>query len=207
MWKAAPALPAFASKKSHSRRRWLLLSSTVIFCFIVLALGLELGLRCVSKYRAGSSENRPSQSSGHYGIPEHLERINIDQLIKSSQLDLRTNFVISAEPAVRNCVFNITQGLAAPDGFLKPMIVVNGQSPGPLIEANTGDRIRVRVNNQLESWSTSIHWHGINQNDSPWMDGVEGVSQCGIPPGQKFTYEFTIDDQRRTFWWHAHLAV
>lgn len=123
------------------------------------------------------------------------------------QLELRTDFVISAESAVRDYAFNITQGLTAPDGFLKPMILVNGQSPGPLIEANTGDRIQVHVNNQLESWSTTIHWHGINQNNSPWIDGVGGVSQCGIPPGQGFTYEFTVDGQRGTFWWHAHLAV
>lgn len=207
MWRATPALPAFASERSHSRKRWLWLLSTATFCFVVVALGLGLGLRCVSKYRAGSGESHPSQSSTNYGILEHLERIDIDRLINSTQLELRTDFVVSAEPAVRDYVFNITQGLAAPDGYLKPMILVNGQSPGPLIEANVGDRVRVRVNNQLESWSTTIHWHGINQNDSPWMDGVEGVSQCGIPPGEDFTYDFAIDDQRGTFWWHVHLSV
>jgi FtsP/CotA-like multicopper oxidase with cupredoxin domain len=39
------------------------------------------------------------------------------------------------------------------------------------------------------------------------QDGVAGVSQCGIPPGQNFTYEFTLEDQRGTFWYHSHLSV
>jgi FtsP/CotA-like multicopper oxidase with cupredoxin domain len=39
------------------------------------------------------------------------------------------------------------------------------------------------------------------------MDGVASVSQCGIPPGQSFTYEFVITGQRGTFWWHAHLGL
>ncbi len=55
--------------------------------------------------------------------------------------------------------------------------------------------------------STSIHWHGINQRNTTWMDGVMGVSQCAIPPGGNFTYEFTIVDQRGTFWYHSHLSV
>jgi len=38
-------------------------------------------------------------------------------------------------------------------------------------------------------------------------DGQMGVSQCGIPPGQSFTYEFRIVDQRGTFWYHAHESV
>lgn len=67
--------------------------------------------------------------------------------------------------------------------------------------------VRVRVNNLMANLSTTIHWHGIDQKETTWMDGVVGVSQCGIPPGQSFTYEFHIDDQRGTFWWHAHLGV
>ena len=38
-------------------------------------------------------------------------------------------------------------------------------------------------------------------------DGVAAVSQCGIPPGKFFTYNFTLVDQRGTFWYHSHLSV
>ncbi|KAI8960712.1 Cupredoxin [Daldinia sp. FL1419] len=122
-------------------------------------------------------------------------------------LHLDTEFVVSTAPRVREFEFNVSVALAAPDGFRKPMVLVNGQSPGPLIEVNVGDTMRVRVNNLMGNSSTSIHWHGINQIGTPWMDGVAGVSQCGIPPGQGFTYEFRVLDQRGTFWWHAHSSV
>lgn len=59
------------------------------------------------------------------------------------------------------------------------MILVNDQFPGPLIEANIGDTISVTVNNQMTNWSTSIHWHGIAQTDTNWMDGVAAVTQVG----------------------------
>ncbi|KAG0290183.1 hypothetical protein BGZ98_003565 [Dissophora globulifera] len=75
--------------------------------------------------------------------------------------------------------------------------------PGPLVEANTGDRIVVKVTNNLVN-GTSIHWHGMFQNGTNWMDGTVGVTQCPIPPGQSFTYNFTVPNQWGTYWWHAH---
>ncbi|KAK0654913.1 multicopper oxidase-domain-containing protein [Cercophora newfieldiana] len=122
----------------------------------------------------------------------------------SEQLDLKTGFEVSSVPKSRDYVFNVTLGRGNPDGFDKSMIFVNGQSPGPLIEANTGDIIRIVVNNQLPEESTTIHWHGIDQRNSNWMDGVHGVTQCAIPPGQSFTYEFNVTGQRGTFWYHSH---
>ncbi|KAB5576457.1 Cupredoxin [Coniochaeta sp. 2T2.1] len=133
--------------------------------------------------------------------------IPIDKLVNATELSLLTGFVISRTPAVREYEFNISQQHGAPDGFKKLMTLVNGQSPGPLIEANTGDTVRVVVHNQLSNTSTSIHWHGIDQRNSSWMDGVSGVTQCGIPAGESFTYEFTIVDQRGTFWYHAHTTM
>ncbi|KAI1774910.1 putative multicopper oxidase [Hypoxylon cercidicola] len=179
--------------------------SLVCFSIVALALGLGLGLR----YRPYQTIYRaaPSNYSSYYGIPEDLDFIPIDQLVNKAELELNTGFVVSKEPSVREYVFNITQAGAAPDGFSKPMVLVNGQSPGPLIEANTGDVIRVHVNNLMPNQSTTIHWHGINQRQTPWMDGVVGVSQCGIPPQRNFTYEFRVPDQRGTFWWHAHTSV
>ncbi|KAH7031100.1 Cupredoxin [Microdochium trichocladiopsis] len=158
-----------------------------------------------------SSSATPLNYSAEYGVPEGLPFVEIEDLINASELNLDTEFkrtqLNTTSGAVREYTFNITQALAAPDGFTKPMILVNGQSPGPLIEANTGDTLRVHVHNHMSSTSTTIHWHGIDQVNSTWMDGVVGVSQCGIPPGQSFTYEFTVGKQRGTFWWHAHLSV
>ena len=48
----------------------------------------------------------------------------------------------------------------------------------------------VNVSNELSTESTSIHWHGITQRNTPWMDGVSGLSHCPILPGSTFTYRY-----------------
>ncbi|CAK7214492.1 hypothetical protein SEUCBS140593_002200 [Sporothrix eucalyptigena] len=125
----------------------------------------------------------------------------------SKNFDLKqTGFSATGTPQRHDYIFNITRQISNSDGFDKPMILVNGQSPGPLIEANVGDTIRVVVYNSMSSDSTTVHWHGIDQRNSAWMDGLYGVTQCGIPPGEKFTYEFTAQGQRGSFWYHSHVT-
>lgn len=100
----------------------------------------------------------------------------------------------------------IQNHLHAPDGIVRPMILVNRQFPGPLVEANEGDTIVIHVDNQATN-ATAIHWHGIYQIGTPFMDGTVGVTQCPIAPGKQFTYEFTVSNQSGTYWWHAHYGV
>ncbi len=76
----------------------------------------------------------------------------------------------------------------------------NGSSPGPTIEAIEGDRVRIYVTNHLNE-PTSIHWHGIILPNG--MDGVAGLNQKSIQPGQTFKYEFTLK-QSGTFMYHPH---
>ena len=76
----------------------------------------------------------------------------------------------------------------------------NGQTPGPTIEAVEGDRIRILVTNKLAE-HTSIHWHGIFLPNG--MDGVGGLTQPHIKPGETYVYEFTLR-QHGTFMYHPH---
>ena len=76
----------------------------------------------------------------------------------------------------------------------------NGQSPGPLIEAVEGDHIRILVTNNLPA-HTTVHWHGILLPNG--MDGVGGLTQKHIRPGQTFRYEFTLR-QHGTYMYHPH---
>ncbi|KAL7781260.1 Cupredoxin [Trichoderma afarasin] len=109
-----------------------------------------------------------------------------------------------ASAATVNYDFNITWVTANPDGaFARPVIGINNQWPIPRIEANVGDRIVINVNNQLGNQSTSLHFHGLFMNGTTHMDGPVGVSQCEIPPGHSFKYDFTID-QPGTYWYHSH---
>ena len=76
----------------------------------------------------------------------------------------------------------------------------NGSTPGPTIEATEGDRVRILVTNHLPE-PTTVHWHGILVPNS--MDGVTGLNQAPIPPGETFTYEFTLK-QHGTYMYHPH---
>jgi FtsP/CotA-like multicopper oxidase with cupredoxin domain len=76
----------------------------------------------------------------------------------------------------------------------------NRSTPGPLIEAAEGDRLRLFVTNHLPE-PTTVHWHGMIIPNG--MDGVSGLSQRPIPPGETYRYEFTAR-HAGTFMYHSH---
>src|SRR5581483_5987293 len=73
-------------------------------------------------------------------------------------------------------------------------------TPGPTIEAVEGDRIRILVTNKLPE-PTTVHWHGLLLPNG--MDGVTGLNQKPILPGETFQYEFTLK-QSGTYMYHPH---
>lgn len=83
--------------------------------------------------------------------------------------------------------------------------VVNGQFPGPAVEATEGDTVVVHVINQ-SPYGITIHWHGVKQRLTCWADGAGMITQCPIQPNTAFTYRFTVAGQEGTLWWHAHVA-
>ncbi|MBK6277706.1 MAG: copper oxidase [Gammaproteobacteria bacterium] len=76
----------------------------------------------------------------------------------------------------------------------------NGSTPGPTLEAVEGDRVRIFVTNRLPE-HTTIHWHGLYLPSG--MDGVGGLNQPHIQPGETFVYEFTLR-QHGTHMYHPH---
>ncbi|HEY2144480.1 MAG TPA: copper oxidase [Steroidobacteraceae bacterium] len=99
-------------------------------------------------------------------------------------------FHLVAEPVVRE----IAPGMKA------RLWGYNGQSPGPTIEVVEGDRVRIFVTNRLDE-HTSVHWHG--QRLPNGMDGVAGLNQASIKPGQTYVYEFAAQ-RAGTFMYHPH---
>jgi manganese oxidase len=99
-------------------------------------------------------------------------------------------FHLVAEPVIRE----IAPGMKA------NLWGYNGQSPGPTIEVVEGDRVRMFVTNRLRE-PTSIHWHG--QRLPNGMDGVSGLTQPSIKPGQTYVYEFAAQ-RSGTFMYHPH---
>jgi len=99
-------------------------------------------------------------------------------------------FHLVAEPVIREIAPGMTAHLW---GY-------NGQSPGPTIEVVEGDRVRIFVTNRLPE-HTSVHWHG--QRLPNGMDGVAGLNQPSIKPGQTYVYEFAAQ-RAGTFMYHPH---
>ena len=85
-------------------------------------------------------------------------------------------------------------------GLVADCWAFNGQVHGPTIEAVEGDRVRIYVTNRLPA-PTAIHWHGILLPNG--MDGVGGLNQKVIQPGETFKYEFPLR-QHGTHMYHSH---
>jgi FtsP/CotA-like multicopper oxidase with cupredoxin domain len=111
-----------------------------------------------------------------------------------------------APSTTRHYHWTIQDTIRNPDGVYRPMIVINGQFPGPIVECNEGDTLTIHVDNKATN-ATSIHWHGLYQNGSNWMDGTVGITQCPIAPAAQFVYNFTITGQSGTYWYHAHHSL
>jgi FtsP/CotA-like multicopper oxidase with cupredoxin domain len=113
-----------------------------------------------------------------------------------------------AEPTPSGVVHEV-QLTAAPtelpllDGQLLKVWAYDGQVPGPTLRVRLGDTLRVTLANRLPE-PTTIHWHGVRLPNA--MDGVPGVTQPAIEPGQRFTYEFMPKDAG-TYWFHPHLSA
>ncbi|MEM5581875.1 multicopper oxidase family protein [Roseibium sp. AS2] len=85
-------------------------------------------------------------------------------------------------------------------GGLSDLWLYNGRLPGPDIRVTRGQRVRVRFINKLDE-PTSVHWHGIRIDNA--MDGVAGLTQPAVKPGESFDYDFVVPDAG-TYWYHAH---
>ncbi|KAJ3490762.1 hypothetical protein NLG97_g5718 [Lecanicillium saksenae] len=145
-----------------------------------------------------------STSIWHYAVSS--PRTNMQPKEPQLAIDLHPEDHMFRQPKTLTFQWNITSGYLSPDGTRKQIYLVNGKFPGPLIEARTGDHIIVQVTNSLpDDEGVSLHWHGLQMRGHNAMDGAVGITQCPIPAGQNFTYDFLIgDEEHGTFWWHSH---
>ncbi|RDW66476.1 putative Laccase-2 [Coleophoma cylindrospora] len=100
-------------------------------------------------------------------------------------------------------VENVT---VAPDGYERYAMTFNGTVPGPTLTADWGDELVIHVTNNMKNNGTAIHWHGMRQKGTLEMDGVPGVTQCPIAPGESLTYSFQAT-QYGTTWYHSHFSL
>ncbi len=85
-------------------------------------------------------------------------------------------------------------------GKIIKAMTYNGQVPGPEIRVREGERVRVVLKNELQE-PTTVHWHGVDVPNA--MDGVPGITQKPVQPGETFVYEFEARPSG-TRWYHTH---
>lgn len=175
----------------HLRTVWVVIGSVLVALFVLLAL-LTFTKRVIVQQNS-NTEIGEIEGIGSFRRPP-----------KDYILDPAWDF--NAPKKTREYKWTIVDIVGNPDGVFRPMLTINGQFPGPLVECNEGDHLVIEVENQSIN-STSIHFHGIFQNGTNFMDGTSGITQCPIAPGRKFRYEFTVNGQSGTYYYHGHQAV
>lgn len=122
--------------------------------------------------------------------------------------DISTNYydVVPDTGVTVEYWFELTNITASPDGYARNVLTVNGSFPGPTIEANWGDTVIVHVTNSLSNNGTSLHFHGIRQNYTNSMDGVNSITQCPVAPSHSVTYTWRAT-QYGSSWYHSHYSL
>lgn len=105
-------------------------------------------------------------------------------------------------PLITAKIVNITLIVKYTQLYDKQVITFNGTIPGPEIIVNENDFLNINVINLLDV-PTAVHWHGQFQLSTPQSDGMPGLSQCPIQPGESFLYSFYANPSG-TFFYHAH---
>lgn len=131
-------------------------------------------------------EHHETQSGGQEShqsdfVQYHEDIPDVPLVRDMNQYLLNSSWDFHAQPTTREYHWTITDADLNPDGIYRPMMLINNQFPGPLVECNEGDTIIVNVDNHAVN-ATSIHFHGIFQNGTNFMDGTVGVTQCAIAP-------------------------
>lgn len=122
--------------------------------------------------------------------------------------NLQTNYYdeVPDTGVTREYYWSIINTTLAPDGRERQVWTVNGSFPGPTIIADWGDTVVVHVTNELDFNGTTIHWHGIRQNQTNPQDGVPAITECPTAPNGTTTYTWRAT-QYGTTWWHSHIGV
>ncbi|OQU96854.1 hypothetical protein CLAIMM_02879 [Cladophialophora immunda] len=131
--------------------------------------------------------------------------------VTGEQLDVTTDYedaALTPNGTIRNYTLYVTENNTInADGLnFTDARMFNGIFPGPLLEACWGDTVNVTVVNNMTFNGTSIHWHGIRQWKTMHMDGVNGITQCPIAPGDSFSYVWKVM-QYGSSWYHSHYSV
>ncbi|KAF5550364.1 laccase precursor [Fusarium phyllophilum] len=176
----------------------------LISILLLAAVTLRLQVRASTHKETHPKPPQPSKPAPTPETIKHQEPIpSAPQLRDTKEYILSSSWDFNSPLTTREYFWTINDAVLNPDGVFRPMILINNQYPGPLVECNEGDTIIVHVENKAFN-ATAIHFHGMFQNGTNNMDGTVGITQCAIAPNSNFTYKFDVKGQHGTYWYHAH---
>ncbi len=158
-------------------KRWLLVAT-----LILLAAG------CISLTDDDTHTHTPDTL---HEMNRSTEGLPSSQATQTVNLDDGDTYQLTAEPVEHD----------PGTGDTLRMMAYNGQVPGPTLKAPQGATVEIQFDNHLEV-PTTVHWHGIRLDNA--NDGVPGITQDPVAPGESFTYTVTLPDAG-TFWYHTHV--
>ncbi|CAH4037261.1 L-ascorbate oxidase-like [Pieris brassicae] len=135
-------------------------------------------------------------------------KASLESFAPSNDVNFLTDTTKSSDKSChRPCKFNVKPRRCYYKFDIEPTVdkiplTVNGQSPGPPIHVCIHDIIVVEVRNKIPDQDLAIHWHGLEQRGTPYMDGVPMITQCPISYGSTFKYAFKASSPG-TFFYHA----
>ena len=155
---------------------------------VALVAGLVVGIAgTVGAHSAASSLASETEAAGLVDRTA-LERILTERVVTPTGQTKRVDLT------VKEADWELLPGVVT------RAVTFNGRVPGPTIRVTEGDTVEIAVTNALTE-STAVHWHGLHvPND---QDGVAGITQPAIAPGQTYRYRF-IAPHAGTFMYHAH---
>lgn len=153
-----------------------------------LLLSLAVGLAACSK--AEESSMPAGHNMDSMGQNKSTQPVSLKEATGSIETLTGTEFTLTAKEAT----------LQINEQTNVPVWTFNGSVPGPQLRVKQGDNVKINLKNELPD-PVTIHWHGVPVPNN--MDGIPGVTQNAVQPGETFTYEFKADVPG-TYWYHSH---
>lgn len=175
--------------------------STIVFVIALVAVGCSpdkaattaaKGETVAENTAKSAVESKASLSTS----PEGSERAGFEKELLAAYPEAAPEVTGTRKFVIRAAPTAVQQF----DGRMLNVWAYNEQVPGPVLRVRLGEEVEVELQNDLPQ-STTIHWHGVRVPNA--QDGVPGVTQDAVEPGEKFTYKFVPKDAG-TFWFHPH---
>lgn len=193
-------LPQFAEK----RVRWWHLPVRILVILIVVAL-------CLSSWYSWSAQasRLPDRIPMSGNMTGNMSNDMADQMHhqQGQQKNVPVTELVGPQSGEPNERFTLTAQEAQmrlSSGATVNAWTFNGQLPGPVLRVHQGDLVEVKLINKLSHAGVTLHWHGLDVPNGE--DGVAGVTQNAVQPGESFTYRFVVKNQPGTYWYHSHQA-